>query len=503
MSFSGAKMAALVIGLIIMLSHGGAANYLGEVDGDPISIYEGVRDIEIYDWYDLDNIRNDLSGNYVLMNDLDEYSPGYSELAGPSANAGAGWDPLGEYVDGTNDIHFTGSFDGQGYRIKDLYINRPEAQVVGLFEITGEGAEIRNLGLIDVDITGADGAGALVGVSREDTWIETCYVEGGSVQGVSSEDFSVGGLIAQNSGMIKDCYTYVTVTGENLLHIGGLVGLHIGFLKNSYAAGVVTGGGNIGGLVGTNGPIADFPSRGHVINSFSDSETTGVSNPIGVDDENAISENVAAYPTSTMQSYGTYEPYWDIATMGAWDGETWYIEDGVDYPRLYYQMPSFQLTINVEGSGTTDPSPGTHSYSWGDYVTITALPDPGQEFNNWLGDYPDSSNNEDKYNPEITVVVNGHMDITAKFIEEGRKRRVVESQRGWNNETDLHDGTCIFEDNLRLFRQMPGRKPDMAGADYTGWNQSEDEYQKEQAEWLRQVKERRKRKQQADENTRK
>ena len=50
--------------------------------------------LEIRTWYDLDAIRNDSSGDYVLMNDLDSTTDGYDELAGPAANDGKGWHPL-------------------------------------------------------------------------------------------------------------------------------------------------------------------------------------------------------------------------------------------------------------------------------------------------------------------------------------------------------------------------------------------------------------------------
>ncbi len=41
---------------------------------------------EIEDWYDLDDVRDDLEANYTLMNDLDEDSDGYDELASEDAN---------------------------------------------------------------------------------------------------------------------------------------------------------------------------------------------------------------------------------------------------------------------------------------------------------------------------------------------------------------------------------------------------------------------------------
>ncbi len=432
------KFLAIVTVISMVIVFTGAANDMQIENQENIDILQ----IGISDWFDLDDVRNDLSGSYVLMNDLDEDTPGYDELAGPGANAGAGWDPLGSH---TPRNPFTGTFDGQGYSIKGLYINRPDQQVVGLFGKTDDGAVIRNLGLKDVDITGADGAGALVGVTRDDSWIEGCYVEGGSVEGVSNTDFSVGGMVAQNAGVIRNSYTSVTVVGENLLHIGGIVGLHLGFLRNSYATGEVIGGGNVGGLVGTNAAITDYPSRGHVTNSYSDSDTTGVSVPIG--NNGGISENVEAHPTSTMQTFGTYAPLWDIAPMDDWDMETWFIDDGVDYPRLYYQIPSLQLTIDVEGTGTTDPTPGTHSYTWGEEVTITASPGSGYIFNNWLGDY---TNHEDKYDHEITIAMDGHKELTSQFIEEGRRSRVVESQLGWEHETESHNRTSIIDGALHL-----------------------------------------------------
>ncbi|MFP3981944.1 MAG: hypothetical protein ACLFUY_11140 [Desulfobacterales bacterium] len=47
---------------------------------------------------------------------------------------------------------------------------------------------------------------------------------------------------------------------------------------------------------------------------------------------------------------------------------------------------------------------------------------------------------------------------------------------------------------IRFFRRMPRKKPDAEQADYTGWHQSEAQYQKEQAEWLAQVAARRQKK---------
>ena len=62
----------------------------------------------VWDWYDLDAIRNSLSANYLLMNDLDLTTAGYAELVSPTANHGLGWEPIG-----TSDAGFTATFNGQ------------------------------------------------------------------------------------------------------------------------------------------------------------------------------------------------------------------------------------------------------------------------------------------------------------------------------------------------------------------------------------------------------
>ncbi len=55
-----------------------------------------------------------------------------------------------------------------------------------------------------------------------------------------------------------------------------------------------------------------------------------------------------------------------------------------------------------------------------------------------------------------------------------------------------------IEKLIRFFKRMPRKKPDAEQADYTGWHQSEAQYQKQQAEWLEQVEQRRKKKRTGD-----
>ena len=76
--------------------------------------------------------------------------------------SGINWDPIGTGGAGDNK-YFKGVFDGNGHTIKNLTINRPDEDTVGLFGSISSGAEIKNLGLTDVDVIGNDYVGGLVG----------------------------------------------------------------------------------------------------------------------------------------------------------------------------------------------------------------------------------------------------------------------------------------------------------------------------------------------------
>jgi len=69
------------------------------------------------------------------------------------------------------------------------------------------------------------------------------------------------------------------------------------------------------------------------------------------------------------------------------------------------------LTISVNGQGTTNPSPGTHKYDDGTQVPITALPASGWKFDHWGGDASGAL---------LTVVItmDSNKDVTAYFEKE-------------------------------------------------------------------------------------
>lgn len=174
-------------------------------------------------------------------------------------------------VIGSSATPFSGSFDGVDFVISNLTIDTAGAgnDYLGLFgKISGSIAEVKNLGIEDVNITGGDNSRYLGGlVGNNDGTISGCYSTGLVTGGDGSR--SLGGLCGENGygGSIADCYATGSVTGYG--RIGGLCGRNRfnGIISNCYATGSVTGGDSysFGGLVGGNdGTISDCYSTGSV-----------------------------------------------------------------------------------------------------------------------------------------------------------------------------------------------------------------------------------------------
>ena len=193
----------------------------------------------------LNNVRNYLDKHFKLI--------AHIELS--SFTNSGGWEPIGDYS-----TRFTGTIEGGevGYTISSLFIDRSSTDYVGMFGCTGAGAEIRDLGLTDVNVTGRDYVGGLVG--RNYGLVTDSYVTGNVIG-----DTDVGGLVGQNEGSIIDSYFAGTVTAD-YYYTGGLVGDNIGTITNCHTEATVTCSDNyVGGLAGgSSGPITDSYATGTV-----------------------------------------------------------------------------------------------------------------------------------------------------------------------------------------------------------------------------------------------
>ena len=193
---------------------------------------------------------------------------------------GDGWEAIGNSLASL----FNATFEGNGHTISNLMINRSITSGIGLFGVSGSEAEITNLGLSNVDISGATFVGGLIG-SNDNSTITSSYVTG-NIRGSAS----VGGLVGLNgNGTIIDAYAKASVSGT-ISNTGGLVGQNRGFITYSHATGSVVGGTNdTGGLVGSN--------IGTITNSYATGSVTGTSfragGLVGVNEDGTITNSYA------------------------------------------------------------------------------------------------------------------------------------------------------------------------------------------------------------------
>jgi len=288
-----AQHSALVIlvafGAVVMLVAGPAMLNLGPVA--PAQAQSGAT--EITNWTDLDNIRNDLSGDYVLMNDLNKSTDGYNQVADPNANNRSGFDPIG------NLGVFNGSFNGQGHTISGFGINR-STRSVGLFGAVGTNGTVTNVSVsnVTINVTQDDDDVGLLSAQQQPPLIGTVDQIGaligsnrGKVTNISATNMTIngtetiGGLIGINGGNVSNVsVTDATVDGPQT--VGGLAGINEGNITNgSVTNATVNGSQAIGGLVGTNSQLLG-DSEVNIMNSFADGVVTGFESVGGLAGEN-------------------------------------------------------------------------------------------------------------------------------------------------------------------------------------------------------------------------
>ncbi|MCX5644071.1 MAG: hypothetical protein NTZ17_05220 [Phycisphaerae bacterium] len=138
---------------------------------------------------------------------------------------------------------FSGVFDGNGHVISHLAINGGGHR--GLFGYLDYRGEVKNLGTVDVWITGTYYySGGLV-ASNAGT-VTGCYSTGL----VSGGEGPIGGLVGQNGGHVTNCHSTIRANGAS--EVGGLVGVNWGTVTQCYSSGAVDGNDYVGGLVGGN-----------------------------------------------------------------------------------------------------------------------------------------------------------------------------------------------------------------------------------------------------------
>ena len=234
-----------------------------------------------------------LTGNIVASPTADDtYDSATGEIGGTAsstADVGNGFLPIG-----SNGETFTGSFDGAGYTISGLHIDRASTDGVGLFGLTSSTTVLRDVALEGGSVSGNNGVGGLVGLNYQGT-IQDSYATG-SVSG----DNNVGGLVGSDHGTIQDSFASGNVSGSR--SVGGLVGgsHNSSTIRDSFATGSVSGNNEVGGLVGYNGfyTIEDSFASGSV------SGNNEVGGLVGLNYQGTIRDSFAAGSVSGNNGVG-------------------------------------------------------------------------------------------------------------------------------------------------------------------------------------------------------
>lgn len=189
---------------------------------------------------DLDKVRYDMTGDYVLANDIDM--------------TGRSFVPFG-IVNNTTAGKFTGTFDGQGHTIKGLKYDVSDKGEVGLFSQT-DNATIKNLIIENAYFKGNANVGGIVGQMYRTT-ITDCAVLNSYIEGRDHVG-AIAGEIAQTQvddsyegGTITNCFSDARIKTREF-QAGGMLGtIHCGTVEKNLFTGTVEGreGDNANGMV--------------------------------------------------------------------------------------------------------------------------------------------------------------------------------------------------------------------------------------------------------------
>ena len=289
--------------------------------------------------------------------DLDTNGNGTADSGDTYWNGGSGWAPIGVYSHLSHRSNpFRATFEGNGHTIANLYVDRTDSgSSLGraLFGGTTSSAVIRNVGLVNVDVSANGGLGGYRAaglVGHNAGTIRACYATGrvsganaGGLVGVNegtitasyaavravAGETSVGGLAAANEGQITASYATGRVSRSASSHAGGLVGRNAGTITASYATGPGSGASPSGGLVGTN--------TGTVTDSYWDTTSSG----------RTISRGGTGKTTTELQTpTGTSGIYasWNVDVDGDSSADDpWDFGTASQYP---------VLKVNFDGAGS-------------------------------------------------------------------------------------------------------------------------------------------------------
>ncbi len=368
----------------------------------------------IYTAEDLSNIRNNLSGKYILMNDIDL--------------SGIDWEPIGDAY--SFDTTFRGCLDGNGHVIKNLTVNSSDSG--GLFAMIAnwDGDTVKNLGFENANITSTSCAGVIAGIAFGDSisncWatgnvtsinsfagglfgtnddgylsIDNCYFEGN----VTSKNNSAGGLVGGSGFAVgpTNCYVNANVTAKT--YAGGFIAVATDFgIKNSYFTGNLKAD-KVGGFVGTGDSSMTWAR-----NSYWNKSTSGAKDMMELDYGSSQSYNVPDAKGLTSAEMRNADNYTD------WDTNIWDFSNGLPTLKNMPKASKAYYNVRMQVGENSDSITNALNLNLGFDLTYLRL------------DYTDSYSCADAIKKIDNMLSNINKKISDIGAHQNRLESVMESQ---------------------------------------------------------------------------
>ena len=284
------------------------------------------------------------AGNYILVNDIDL--------------AGIEWRSIG--LEGDASVGFAGTFDGNGHIVKNLTTNNEENRAGGLIGKALAGSVVKNVGVVDCNITSKDYSAAVVGDNFGE--VSNCFCAGGSVSTIGTGNVGTFCGMSRPPSSITNCYSIgvdlTLLTGSTRPVNGGFIGNAAGSVTNCYYVGGVITPAPDGSLVG--GFVGKIPAT--VTSCYFNLDEGGIAT--------FTSQGTTAEPggrtTDDMTQESTYVG-WDFADI-------WTIDEGQSYPQLRMFLPP--------NPKTNGPQPKDDDVIENIFVELTWIAGAGATTNN-------------------------------------------------------------------------------------------------------------------------
>lgn len=247
----------------------------------------------IYDAEDLQNMQEDLTANYILMNDIDL--------------SGINWKPMRPSSTGVYTSGFIGTLEGNGFTIRNLTVNAEQYDNGALF-YQNEGT-IQNLRVTgQINLTSKSGIvryAASLALYNEGT-IYNCTSAAGITAG-GDMPVRVGGLVSENQGTIDYCRYTGTIhasAGNGQVCVGGIT-----YINDDDA--VISHCENVGIILAESGNSTEVKDTISSLVNESSIELGGIA---GIADWHSTIDQCRATCTIRITGESYYE-YWRIGGL--------------------------------------------------------------------------------------------------------------------------------------------------------------------------------------------